>query len=58
MDLGCKDEDCGSEDGYDSIVLMAPKAFAKFKESGKVPRKLGAFFSGPGIGVAQPSYLG
>ncbi len=26
--------------GYDSIVLMAPKAFAKFKTNGKPPRSL------------------
>jgi hypothetical protein len=26
--------------GYDSIVLMAPGAFAKFKSSGKLPRSM------------------
>jgi hypothetical protein len=26
--------------GHDSIVLMAPKAFAKFKANGKIPRSL------------------
>jgi len=26
--------------GFDSIVLMAPKAFAKFKNDGKLPRSL------------------
>lgn len=26
--------------GFDSIVLMSPKAFAKFKDDGKLPRSL------------------
>ena len=26
--------------GYDSIVLMAPKAFTEFKKNGKMPRSL------------------
>jgi len=38
--LDAKLKRAASAEGYDSIVLMAPKAFAEFQSSGKLPRNI------------------
>ena len=38
--LDAKIKRAASAKGYDSIVLLAPKAFTEFRLTGKVPRKI------------------
>jgi len=38
--LGAKMRRAALRKGYDSLVLMAPKAFAEFQSTGKLPRSM------------------